>query len=292
MKRTLIFVLILSVVFIFVACDKTAEDADPTKEPDKTTTAATATPEPTATNTPAPTEDPTKTSEPPEGYDANVEVPKADIFDALIKDGTVTDQSENGLKVDNVNEAVVSKDESIDKEVIDLYSDDKAFFAVYGFGSEYSKLADGFSFEVMVSLNSPTAYQVIGGNQQAGGFCIEFNLEAAEGDGAISFAVNNGEGYVKAIPEKRSEFDRYYHVVGVYDGTNIKLYINGRKVDETELGGEIKFPPEVQYLAIGADTGVDEYGEYFLDGKISIFRLYNDPLNDSQIYKLYLEGLE
>ena len=108
--------------------------------------------DPTASPTPEPTEDPTKTSEPPEGYDETVEVPKADIFDALIKDGTVTDQSENGLTVTNVNEAVVTKDDSIGKDVIDLYSEDRAFFAVFNFDTEYDKLADGFTLrQVLIS---------------------------------------------------------------------------------------------------------------------------------------------
>lgn len=87
-------------------------------------------------------------------------------------------------------------------------------------------------------------------------------------------------------------FDRYYHVVGVFDGTKVRLYINGRLEDETDLNGTIKFPPEVQYLAIGADTGMDPSGEYFLDGKIAICRLYNDVLNDNQVYKLYVDSLK
>ncbi|HHT93777.1 MAG TPA: hypothetical protein GXZ66_09810 [Clostridiaceae bacterium] len=292
MKRALFLMLALSMVLVFVSCNGGGGEPKATEDPKETKSSATPTPDPTASPTPEPTEDPTKTSEPPEGYDETVEVPKADIFDALIKDGTVTDQSENGLTVTNVNEAVVTKDDSIGKDVIDLYSEDRAFFAVFNFDTEYDKLADGFTFETSVNLNSPNAYQVVGGNQQAGGFCIDYQPDAANGNGALGFGVHNGTEYIKIYPEKRSEFDRYYHVVGVFDGPNVKLYINGRLIGQEELGNDMKFPPDIKYLAIGADTGVDDTGEYFLDGKISIFRLYNDSLNDSQIYKLYLQSLE
>ncbi|HOA31096.1 MAG TPA: hypothetical protein PKM70_04135, partial [Clostridia bacterium] len=171
MKRALFLMLALSMVLVFVSCNGGGGEPKATEDPKETKSSATPTPDPTASPTPEPTEDPTKTSEPPEGYDETVEVPKADIFDALIKDGTVTDQSENGLTVTNVNEAVVTKDDSIGKDVIDLYSEDRAFFAVFNFDTEYDKLADGFTFETSVNLNSPNAYQVVGGNQQAGGFC-------------------------------------------------------------------------------------------------------------------------
>lgn len=292
MKKSFVLFLIICLMAFMAACNKGGNGTEKTPEITQKATEAAPTAAPTPTNTPSPTEDPTKTSEPPEGYDSNVTVPAADIFDALIKDGTVADKSANGLKVDAVNEPTVKNDSSIGKDVIELVSDNKAFFAVYNFGSEYNKLEDGFTFEVNVYLDSPIQYQVIGGNQQAGGFCLAYDMEGADGDGSIAFAVHNGEGYIKAFQENQPAFDRYYHAVGVFDGTKVKLYLNGRLVDESDLDGTIKFPPEVQYLAIGADTGMDANGEYFLDGKISIFRLYNDVLNDSQIYKLYVDSLK
>lgn len=185
------------VAMFFAACDK-GEKTETTPEPTQKATAA-PTAEPTPTNTPKPTEDPTNTAEPPEGYDPNVAVPAADIFDALIKDGKVTDKSANGLKVDAVNGAAVKNDSLIGKDVIQGSSDDRAFFAVYDFGTEYTKLQDGFAFELKVLLDTPYTYQVIAGNQQAGGFCIAYDTDGAQGAGSIAFAVHNGEGYMKAF---------------------------------------------------------------------------------------------
>ncbi len=66
----------------------------------------------------------------------------------------------------------------------------------------------------------------------------------------------------------------WMHVAGTYDGTNLKLYVNGRLVKSTVTSGGL-YPPSGTY-------GLSSWGET-LDGKLDETRLWNYARTEAQI---------
>ncbi len=77
----------------------------------------------------------------------------------------------------------------------------------------------------------------------------------------------------------------WYHLVGTWDGTTIKLYVNGVIVDSESHSGAIT--PTSNALQFGTYGG----GNYW-DGPIDDVRIYSVALTASEIQKHYAEGLE
>jgi len=90
--------------------------------------------------------------------------------------------------------------------------------------------------------------------------------------GVPSWSVHLGGSYVEAEPDDlHLQTGRWHHLAGVYDGQEIRLYVNGELVDRVERSGPRRtnsFP-----LLIGADpNGRGEPMSYF-DGLIDGVRL-------------------
>lgn len=77
----------------------------------------------------------------------------------------------------------------------------------------------------------------------------------------------------------------WYHVVGVYDGSNMRLYMNGIEEGiEPESGNLLADAAGV--TAIGSRGGDTE----FLKAKIDDVRIYNRALTAAEVKQLYKLG--
>ena len=74
------------------------------------------------------------------------------------------------------------------------------------------------------------------------------------------------------------------HVVGVYDGSQLKLFMDGELVNSTSAIGSIDESSGNQQI------GRYQGGGYNFQGKIQEVRLYNRPLTDSEVQYLYNVG--
>lgn len=74
--------------------------------------------------------------------------------------------------------------------------------------------------------------------------------------------------------------NQWYHVAGTYDGTTIKIYVNGILDGSQARAGSI--PTSANALQIGG------YGGLVFTGKIDDVRIYNRALSAQEIYTLYL----
>ncbi len=82
-----------------------------------------------------------------------------------------------------------------------------------------------------------------------------------------------------------------YHVVGTYDGFDLKIYINGKEqtpsLHITNTRTPVGKPTDNTYLTLGCNPGgVRCYGEYF-DGTISNIKVYSRALNADEVLKNY-----
>lgn len=96
------------------------------------------------------------------------------------------------------------------------------------------------------------------------------------------FTSHGEAGIAISIPETNSakgafELGKWTHIVGTYDGTTIKTYINGQLVASTKHKGEISAP--------GYSFELDGGGTW--TGAIDELYIFDTELNEEQVKKLY-----
>ena len=92
------------------------------------------------------------------------------------------------------------------------------------------------------------------------------------------------DGFVVTNPATLITLNAWQFAVGVLDGSDIKLYLNG-ELDETDSAtGNII--PTSHNLMIGGDPNPAIFGRFF-DGAIDEVRIYNRALSESEIKELY-----
>ena len=105
-----------------------------------------------------------------------------------------------------------------------------------------------------------------------------------EGRPAINISTTSGN-YQQAVGPSTLSSNTWTYLAGTYDGTTIKLYVNGIEVAETPATGSILTSP--QPLRIGGNA---IWGEYF-SGSIDDVRIYNQALSQGQI-QMNMNGLD
>ncbi len=149
-----------------------------------------------------------------------------------------------------------------------------------------------FSVEAIVAVNVPQEWGCIIGAFQDNRsyekgwllgvrndrFCFAVSTKGADdGDGVLTYMV----------ADKPFQPGKFYHLVGVYDGRRMKLYVDGRlAASSQEQSGNILYPPRA-FFEIGAYHDADEY--YRLSGAIAEIRLYSGALAEQQIAQRFGE---
>jgi Concanavalin A-like lectin/glucanases superfamily len=106
----------------------------------------------------------------------------------------------------------------------------------------------------------------------------------------LSFSVTNNGAPGIGISTSSISTGTLYHVVGTYDGSTVKLYINGSLVISNSYSGTL-FDCGYDWLA-GAYFpfgGTTPNGCY--NGTITAIRLYNAALSDEEVTEIYGNGL-
>ena len=77
----------------------------------------------------------------------------------------------------------------------------------------------------------------------------------------------------------------WHHLVGVYDGSQLVLYLNGVTDDSVSVSGSVNYSTEPLYI------GKSPTNSAFTKGKIDDIRIYNRALNAIEVASLYNETL-
>lgn len=103
--------------------------------------------------------------------------------------------------------------------------------------------------------------------------------------GAVRFDVwENSTGNPSITSSGSINNNIWHHLVGTYDGSTVKLYIDGTSAGSTAEAGTGVIYYQPGGIAIGRDG--DNPGKYF-SGLIQDVRIYNRALSDSEINTLY-----
>ena len=104
-------------------------------------------------------------------------------------------------------------------------------------------------------------------------------------DNSASFGIKAGNGnhyYVHAPSILIA--NQWHHLTGVYNGTSIKLFVDGVLVNETSIPDVGLFDPTGNYYpTIGAYNGPGDSHQCYVNGKIDELRIYNYALSDGEI---------
>jgi predicted phosphodiesterase len=108
---------------------------------------------------------------------------------------------------------------------------------------------------------------------------------------AFTFALstvgaNDGDGRLTYLEGKTPYVvGKIYHVVGVYNGTKMRLYVNGQlDAESTVQSGDILYPDDAVW-ALGCYKDKDE--EYPLEGRLVEVALYDLAATDAAVKHLY-----
>ncbi|HLS02917.1 MAG TPA: LamG domain-containing protein, partial [Beutenbergiaceae bacterium] len=114
------------------------------------------------------------------------------------------------------------------------------------------------------------------GNKEAGGWAMVVK------DGRAAFMLHSDGGYTYAWAD--IDLHQWYHAVGVYDGENLQLYLDGELVAEAVAGGPMTIPPNetAHNMVIGADSGPNHQPGQHAEVKVDDARLFSTPLSPAQ----------
>ena len=117
------------------------------------------------------------------------------------------------------------------------------------------------------------------------GASVDFNISIYSG--SLIFGVNSGSWSTIAISNFTNNYlNQWFHVCATWDGSTMKLYLNGNEEASASKTGTITYTSND--TTIGKNSTLSNY-EW--DGKISNVAIYNTALSPSNIQTLYNNGV-
>ena len=148
--------------------------------------------------------------------------------------------------------------------------------------NEYVTLTT-FTTEAIVSINSYDSvneYEILSNVQNGGmGLLMEY------GKLGVSIYVNGS--YTTILNDYAIELGQIYIVSGTYDGSTLKLYIDGILVKSASVSGTVGTPTGNTVFAIGCNPNASSCNKGYVNGRIYSSRIYNRALTESEIRQNY-----
>ena len=152
-----------------------------------------------------------------------------------------------------------------------------------------SSMSNGFTFEVLINVNEAMANNTTGevyllGNCEGGGAGLVLINKAV----ARMYVYNaTSSKYFNVTASKSLEVDKDYLLTGVFDGQNIKLYIDGKLVATKAFSGTMKDTNSSTHFFLGCNPkGTDCQNSYY-NGIMYEARMYDRALTDKEVSNNY-----
>ncbi|WP_231187285.1 LamG-like jellyroll fold domain-containing protein [Haladaptatus sp. DYF46] len=131
------------------------------------------------------------------------------------------------------------------------------------------------SYSIWVNADSFGQDRGILGDWSNGSITMWYDI----GNDYWGFAARIG-GTIRKVTGGSPTTGAWTHLVAAYDGSELKLYVNGAEVDSTAASGDFEAESDIQ---VGSDTGDHNYW----DGRIDEVRTYSLGLSSSEVGELY-----
>jgi hypothetical protein len=104
----------------------------------------------------------------------------------------------------------------------------------------------------------------------------------------LAFSIKNDSGPFLTLVDQTQivAVNRFYHVVGTFDGSTARFYVDGRKVAEAAHAAALSYGNRPIFIGSSGETNWD--GK--MNGVIDEVRIYNRALTDAEISGNYLAG--
>ncbi len=152
-----------------------------------------------------------------------------------------------------------------------------------GTGSRFD--IDQITISSWVNLsNSITSTLVIAGIRNTNNGSICYHLQNQGASRKFRFVIMQEDGtYVDAVANDIHQYNTWYHVVGVADGSNVKLYVNGvLQTDAPAYDGTIASPNENFNIGRQPSNPL-----YYWSGKIDEVAVFNTGLTAYEVLSIY-----
>lgn len=214
-----------------------------------------------------------------DNIDPNVKVPKADVFDVNFLDGTFKDNSPFGTKGDVKGNVSVEYDKALKTNVMKLNGKANTFGYLPFSAAQKEKVANSFTLETVFSMNEIRGQGILQ-NTESGGIGFE-----STGSGYVELWAHIGGSYKRVGVQL--EANKTYHLTGTYNGSEVAIYVDGKKVNSQPPSGKV-YHPNVPF-ALGADPDSNGNGGIPLNGQIALAKLYSKALSSSEVVAAYNE---
>lgn len=81
----------------------------------------------------------------------------------------------------------------------------------------------------------------------------------------------------------------WYHVVGVYDGSYQRIYVNGSEI--TANDPPCSYSAGVNDTAAPFEVGTDDFNNQYLDGHVDEIFFFNDALTSTEVSDIHTNGI-
>ncbi|BCN30780.1 LamG-like jellyroll fold domain-containing protein [Anaeromicropila herbilytica] len=208
--------------------------------------------------------------------------PSEKILDVDFADGTAKDNSEVAHNTVVKGAPVLSNNEALGKYMASFDGEDDAY-AYYLSSEDYDKFKESFTMGCMFQLNQYKNSDIFM-NCEGAGLGYELN-----GDGhTLEFWAHiNGE-YKVVSTDISTIKNKWIHAVTTYDGTEMKLYINGTLKDSKNTSGTLDIPNDLaKWLMIGSDTGNEGNVQSPANCNVSNALLLSGAISGQDVLALY-----
>ena len=107
-----------------------------------------------------------------------------------------------------------------------------------------------------------------------------WNLYIDQGVGKAIFSITDQVNYKKAVSITSVKDNLWHLIAGTYDGTTVKVYVDGRMENSKNIAGTIATGTSAVYI------GANNYGGYDT-GSVDDVAIFNRALSDDEIFKYY-----
>ena len=224
----------------------------------------------------------------------NVELPEADLMDIVFNaDGTAADQSASKNTVESLGVPSVVASPTLGMNV---FCGAKHSWGGYPDNCYAVVLSDamkeGLAGSVTMEILARPYWE---DGEMPSNWCTVFGSESDGGMGMLvyngkwCFEAHTGGRYHDAYASVLPTNGVWTHLVGVWDGVEVKIYVDGELAGSAEATGSYDWPVNVdrQWFGVGCDLALNDKPEAAFTGDIAIVRMYKTPLNGSQVNRLY-----
>lgn len=163
--------------------------------------------------------------------------------------------------------------------------------SVYSYGltaEQYAAMSDSIALEAVIYIDPdqtyPWGYVTPIGNAEGAGFDIETCA-----DGRMRFSVYIDGGWQSVYTS--TPVGQWVHIIGSYDGHNLRLYVNGQLAASVPCTGSIKHVAEAhRKLMVGADVNGNAVPQCSANIKITCVTLYAGGISVSAARSMFAEA--